>query len=263
MRAVTEYLGQKMKEEGPNVILYSFLTSQGLYWLSSMVFPYISSSYNKMDSSKKGFWCCSFVSTLHAIFLTLITLFNVYQYPEIVHEGSKNILFMNESNKFSIAVFLGYIISDILIALYYGKQWNGWLANLLHHVSVISVWGIFFNYNVGHYFACIAQLCEVTTPFVNQRWFLYESNLKHSKLYFYNGIFMTFAWFVTRIIMYSGLGIGMITTMNQWWQLGGFIFIIVNFNYLVGLFLQYFWFTKIMKGALKTLQVSKGRAKVV
>lgn len=40
---------------------------------------------------------------------------------------------------------------------------------------------------------------ELTTPFVNQRWFFEQAGLKESRLYVINGALMWLSWFVIRI----------------------------------------------------------------
>ena len=47
----------------------------------------------------------------------------------------------------------------------------------------------------------IFSFTEATTPFVNFRWFLYETDLKNSSLYAVNGLVLWLSWFVIRIAL--------------------------------------------------------------
>lgn len=99
---------------------------------------------------------------------------------------------------------------------------------------------------------------------------------KNSPIYFYNGLALTFTWFVTRILWYTFLGtindhsyficsemliviagVKVLMMRDQVFSRGvaqGSIFV---FSYVTGLLLQYFWFFKIVRGSIRVLYPPK------
>ena len=212
-----------------------------------------------MKENDKGYWCASVVSTVHSVILTILAVHVLQSDPEILR--SDDIFYKSELSRRVIGIFVGYISSDLALALYFRSRWTGWLANMIHHTSVLSVFAQFYFLNFGHYFASVSHFCELTTPFVNQRWFFYESNMKYSRIYRYNGILLTALWFLTRILLYTYAGFQMLYTYDQWLTLGYIRFAMVFCCYFIGLFLQYFWFSKIIRGAIKALRDTSNKKK--
>ena len=98
-------------------------------------------------------------------------------------------------------------------------------------------------------------LLEVTTPFVNLRYFLSQLGYKDSTLYFVNGLIMTILWFVFRICYGLYIGIWIWRMHDQIAAMPSFItrWVSIWGGYTVAYLLQWLWFVKIMKGAIKVL----------
>jgi len=232
--------------------LQAFVFYHGCYWVCRGLYPLISSTYAKLERDKKGYWCSSTISTLHSVVLVILAVLAVREDPQILN--SENVFYKSEQARKVESHFVGYLCSDLLLTIYYRVRWNGWVENLVHHLTVLTVWGQFFHYDYGHFFGGMAHFCEITTPFVNQRWFMYESGMSDTRIYFYNGLAMTFLWFVSRIVMYTYLGVVMIQTKDQWFTLQPWQYLSIYFSYTTGFFLQYFWFYKILRGAIKSIR---------
>merc|ERR1712032_1733468 len=78
----------------------------------------------------------------------------------------------------SCQIFIGYIFQDALLCLWYGSRWNGWEANLVHHVCVLIAWSQLTAGGYGQSMALVGLACEISTPFVNFRWMLYKAGMK-------------------------------------------------------------------------------------
>jgi len=220
------------------------------------VYPKISSTFDNLERDKKGYWCASTVSSFHSVVLCYLACLSLRKDPQIAYSGA-DVFYKSDAAREVEAVFVGYIFSDLLLALYYRSRWSGCVANIVHHFTVIGVWSQFFLYDFGHFFSGVAHWCELTTPFVNQRWFMHESGMAAGKAYFYNGITMTILWFITRIIVYTYLGIMMVLSGDQWLSLKPWQYCSIFFSYTTGLLLQYFWFYKIVRGALKSIRKAR------
>mmetsp|Transcript_30629 Transcript_30629/g.49115 ORF Transcript_30629/g.49115 Transcript_30629/m.49115 type:complete len:266 (+) Transcript_30629:147-944(+) len=222
-----------------------------LYWVFRISSRVLFKTYNKLERDKRGYWCASMVSTFHAVLITVLSLRALYEDPRLA--AGVDFFHTTPASLQTVRVFLGYITADLLLSIYYRARWSGWLANLIHHIALVVAWCLFVRSKGGHYFALVAHTCEITTPFVNQRWFMYEAGLKNAKVYFYNGLFMVLLWFLTRVAFYTSLGFKLFITRHQVMSLGilegGTVFVC----YFLGLMLQYFWFYKLMRGAIKAI----------
>mmetsp|Transcript_2001 Transcript_2001/g.3260 ORF Transcript_2001/g.3260 Transcript_2001/m.3260 type:complete len:253 (+) Transcript_2001:232-990(+) len=231
-----------------------FVFFQACYWLCRLVSPLVFDTYNRLESGQKGFWCSSMVSSFHAVLVTVLSSKALISEPKLM---TGDFFEYTPISLLSMEIFFGYITSDLLLSLYFNKRWNGWVENLVHHVCIIGTWTVLHQSRSGQFLAMVAHICELTTPFVNQRWFLYEANLKNGKVYFYNGLAMVFLWFATRILFYTGCGFTLQQQFGELKTLGSVPAGVVVFCYTSGLFLQYFWFYKIVRGAIKSVRASR------
>mmetsp|Transcript_4192 Transcript_4192/g.9092 ORF Transcript_4192/g.9092 Transcript_4192/m.9092 type:complete len:266 (+) Transcript_4192:323-1120(+) len=224
----------------------------GLYWMCRSGLAPMFETYRKIERDKRGYWCSSMVSTVHAALITGLSIRALVKDPSILTRG--DFFYTTPESTKAAQIFMGYIASDLLLSVWYRTRWPGWVENLLHHLCILATWGIFLNYDIGGFFTTVGQICEITTPFVNQRWFLYEAGMKTSTMYFYNGLAMVFLWFLSRIIMYSWTGVCLFSSVEQVYQLGKVKGTLVLFCYAAGFALQYQWFYRMVKGALKSLR---------
>eukprot|EP00933_Yihiella_yeosuensis_P079549 TRINITY_DN9246_c1_g1_i1.p2 TRINITY_DN9246_c1_g1~~TRINITY_DN9246_c1_g1_i1.p2 ORF type:complete len:106 (-),score=9.91 TRINITY_DN9246_c1_g1_i1:173-490(-) len=99
--------------------------------------------------------------------------------------------------------------------------------------------------------------CEITTPFVNTRWFLDKAGMKEHKIYLVNGLMMMFIWLIFRIVIYN------LSWVRLYQQREGLMALpvvnIITFLgcYITGTVLQSIWFMKMVKGARKALKASR------
>jgi hypothetical protein len=204
------------------------------------------------SSADRGYWATSIVSTFFGLSIALRCLncglsedlFQSFDIQKTTH-CSANIL----------DCCIGYFVNDLVWCLYFRTKWPGSTAILLHHVVALATCLDFRIQGVGHNLIQGIMLLEVTTPFVNLRYFLSQLGYKDSSLYVWNGFMMTLLWFLFRICygFYIGLWI---------WRMHAGIISIPSFstrwisiwgNYGVAYFLQWLWFVKIVKGASKVL----------
>ena len=110
---------------------------------------------------------------------------------------------------------------------------------------------------MGFIYLVTIMLNELTTPFINQRWFFEKADAKGTMWYTLNGIMMWVSWAFIRmgyvvfvlwlnISHWSGLAnVPMFPKFAIWFQTAIFIF------------LNTFWFYKITQGIIKALTGSK------
>lgn len=157
-------------------------------------------------------------------------------------------------------VFVAYLAYDLTNTLFWNRRWSGWVSNTIHHAMGIVCWVTIETRGVAHVLGVTAVMTELTTPFINLRWFLHETGLKESRLYIANGLLMTALWFVVRILLFGWLGLRLHAMRADLfaiprWQTG-----VLLGSFATGFALQVFWFRKIAKGAFKVLFGKKKRA---
>lgn len=235
-----------------------FLLWQVLYWAILFISPHVSSAFPRLDDEKgeKGYWAASLVSTVHAVVIVFVCILAFWQEPSLFY--SSDFFLQTPSSLLAMRIFLGYIVSDTVISLYYNSRWSGWIANGIHHFCVGLVWSQALLGEYTHGVAVVLMTMEITTPCVNLRWFLTKMNENNGMLYLVNGIAMVVMWFIFRIVGYifaawllynqrEGLLSEKIPILNRVVFLGTFS---------IGFMLMVFWFYKMVAGALKVLRKS-------
>ena len=130
---------------------------------------------------------------------------------------------------------------------------GGWKANLIHHAAALLCWSQLLTGGFAHFLGLIGIISEITTPFVNFRWFFDKGGMKGTTLYLVNGMTMTLLWFLVRILGFMFVGYRMFQMREGIAALSTGHQVTVALSYTVGYGLQWFWFYRIVKGALKAL----------
>jgi len=232
---------------------------QATYWGTRHLSEAASPTYRSLDAAKgeKGYWAASVTGIIHAIVVTVLCCIAYWQEPRLFR--ADDVYFRTGLTQFTCQIFCGYTLSDFFLSVFFGSKWPGWQANLLHHVCVIAAW---YMLALGGYFqgpATAAMVCEITTPFVNTRWVLDKAGLKNSNIYFWNGIIMLLLWFLFRVCLYGYQAVRLYQLRTGLLALPVKDIIVFPSCYFLGLLLQVFWFTKILKGAMKALGIGGKR----
>jgi hypothetical protein len=112
----------------------------------------------------------------------------------------------NMADVYPLMYFLGYLIHDCLVCLFLIKDTKSPAArqNLLHHF--LTLLGCLGNLYIGRYvttISCASLITELSTPFINLRWFLATHKNTESWVYFLNGITFTLVFFIVRNVLQS------------------------------------------------------------
>ncbi len=119
---------------------------------------------------------------------------------------------------------------------------------------------IFFSLaGVFPFIAMIRLTSELSTTFINLRWYLHTFNLKDTKLYLYNGFVILITFGLTRIVTLFPIWYLLFKAPNEykWHQIhtGYKIFVIVASLGLDSL--NIYWYYRILIGSLKHLSNKK------
>jgi len=231
------------------------------YWVACILSSFLSSAYQEMKGHLQAYWAASVVANLHAVIVVALACRALLNgWPSLV---SSNDFFISTPESLQCChCFLGYIISDLVLSLYYNTAWDGFAANLAHHIFVIVCWSQLIVGEFGQVFALGSALMEGSTPFVNFRWMLDKSGMKDHKLYLVNGLTMVILFFLLRVVGFIWMGFKLYLQRETFLSIPMLQWSTIGLCYAVGLLLQLFWFNKMFRGALKALGVTDGFQKV-
>lgn len=235
------------------VLCSSFVIFQVLFHFVSYQFSArISSGYNSLSIEKKIEWNSRVVSTCHSLLVGSFGLYLFFFDEATITDplwGDATLVNVN------IAIASGYLISDLLIIL---MNWKviGDKMFIIHHCSALAAYYFVLKRGVVAYVANFRLLAELSSPFVNQRWFFEAlQHPKFSKANVINGILMTVVFFIVRILaippmylyVYSVYGtepfIRLGFTVQFAWLSTCFVLDVMNIM----------WMIKITRGCLKVL----------
>jgi len=242
------------------VVIVSVVLWTSVFFASHRISLFLFPSYRKLESKDAVEWCSRITSNVHAVF----GVFAAVHVLQVLHDFD----FLESSviAERYFGVLLGYLSYDLAtIFLYHGNLLDWGI--LFHHFMGLLGFSFLVAHHCGAYPGSLFYFTEISTPFVNQRWFLEKSNAKQGRLYLWNGILMwctfsvrIFAAPVVLRLFYNHFD-QIVSVFGQW-----FAVIIVI---LASLFncLNAYWFWLISKGLAKAIvrtfqsRVDESRAK--
>ncbi|XP_055962564.1 TLC domain-containing protein 4 [Sorex fumeus] len=174
----------------------SFLTFQLLFHLVSSWFSAkVSTGFRKLSPQKKIEWNSRIVSTVHSLVVGILGLYILF------FDKSKDDPLWGESPlvDVNISIASGYLFSDLVILL---LNWEvvGDVGFVLHHCTSLYAFIFLLTNGVLRYIGNYRLLAELSSPFVNQRWFFEALKYpKFSKANIINGVLMMVVFFIVRV----------------------------------------------------------------
>ncbi|KAM5293881.1 TLC domain-containing protein 4-like isoform 1-T3 [Glossophaga mutica] len=247
-----------------STVLASFCVFQLLFhvvssWFSAAVSP----GFNSLSFEKKIEWNSRVVSTCHSLVVGILGLY-IFFFDEATISDP---LWGNSSlAKVNIGIASGYLISDLLVLLLHWKV-IGDKFFVIHHCTALYGFSVILREGLLQYIGNFRLLAELSSPFVNQRWFLETLKYpKFSRANVANGVLMTAAFFLARIaaippmyrLLYSVVG------TEAYARLGLLAQVSWVGSCLVLDVMNVMWMVKISRGCLKVLallrdQKARGR----
>lgn len=238
-----------------STIFASFFTFQLLFhFLSDWFSAKVSSGFNSLSFRKKIEWNSRVGSTYHSLVVGVFGLYLFFFDEATITDplwGNSWLV------KLNIAISSGYVISDLLILILYWKV-IGDKYFIIHHCTALCGYFLILKDGVLEYIGNIRLLAELSSPFVNQRWFFEALNYsKFCKANVINGILMTVVFFIVRIAvipsfygyMYSVFG------TEAYVRLGFSIQFFWVFTCVILDVMNVMWMIKISKGCIKVISL--------
>jgi hypothetical protein len=158
----------------------------------------------------------------------------------------------------TLMFMVGYFIYDLYVVIKYFSDDYG---SLMHHICAIIQHLVICTNGVCAFVQMCFVLTEISTPFVNNRFFLVDSEMKESQGYKLNGIMMFLTFLIVRVPLIAFVPYLCIIKQDQFMSLHIALRCFFAFMFLVISSLNGLWFYKITMGIVKTLVPSKNKTK--
>ncbi|XP_050370673.1 uncharacterized protein LOC126788701 [Argentina anserina] len=242
--------------------LFGMLLCKIVYRLTGLISLQSFKGYQILSNAEKVEWNNRGFSTVHAIGVAVASFYLILL-SDTFHEGHSDELIISRRSTLSdttLGISIGYFLSDIAMIFWHFPALGG-LEYVLHHG--LSMFSIFLSLisGEGQIYILMVLFSEITTPFVNLRWYLDIAGKKNSNLYVCNGVALFLGWLVARILLFIYFFVHMFLHFDQVktiFPLGFYSLLSIP---PVLAIMNLFWFWKIAKGLIKT--VSKAKHKTV
>merc|ERR1712196_503466 len=112
-------------------------------------------------------------------------------------------------------------------------------------MGAASAWTACASMRFYQWYGCFMMCAELSTPFVNMRWWLYQCDATSSKAYMYNAILMLWSFFTVRILplpllVYNGLVRDSTATRDVG---GQGLWLLLSAVHLINAAMQSYWFS--------------------
>ncbi|KAL7850674.1 hypothetical protein SRHO_G00200230 [Serrasalmus rhombeus] len=244
-----------------SVVAGSFIGFQLFFsGVSPLVSSTLTEGYGKLPPHKLNEWNSRLVSTIHALIVGLFCLYILW-FDDAVNAdpvwGDPNLV------KLNVAITCGYLLYDLLLL---ACNWStmGDSFFVCHHLAALYAYGYVLTRGVLPYFANFRLISELSTPFVNQRWFFDVLAYSRShRLVVANGVAMAVAFFLVRIAVMPPYWAKVFGTFGtpafERLGLGAQVAWIVSCVCLD--ILNVVWMYKIARGCYKVITGSSGKKK--
>lgn len=235
------------------IVCLSYVSFMFIYFvLSPTISKLTSKTYTTLKPNHIIEWNNRFTSTSFSVIVSIISLYIL----TVDHAIALSPLIYNSNLvQTNIAIVMGYILSDMTIVISNYKI-IGDLFTLLHHCFSVVGYGYALTYSVMPYFANFRLICELSTPLVNMRWFLYAAGHNKKSVYFFlNGMTMTLMFFIVRIAIIPVYWYKVFSVIDSqlWLQMKHLRYIMIVTCVILDI-INLFWFKKMLRGAIIVLR---------
>lgn len=252
------------------IVLASVIFHALLYWSSDLCFFRLKCSGNSGNKlmllllrqpagqdykTNRMNWNSRVVSNFHALIvlmLCIVVLMDMDGSGLMVHQ---RIDLLTPMSHFICCYSAGYFIYDLALIIVTYPHLGG-LGMVTHHLmGIVTVW-VVCSWQSGAFFYCAFGLTELTTFFVNLRWFLEVLDKKQSKAFVVNGALMWLTWTIARIPP-------VVLVPKVFWdnhkllfsEFPPFVTLVCVVNYVLISILNLYWWWRISAGLVKHLSI--------
>ncbi|GLT53066.1 hypothetical protein SLA2020_263620 [Shorea laevis] len=224
------------------------------YDLSQLISTFYFKSYNGLTKIQRIEWNNRGISTLHAFFITFMSLYFVFWSDLFSDPQLSGIVTFRSSplSVFALGVSVGYFLADLGMIFWFYPSLGGMEYVIHHSLSGVAVAYSMFS-GEGQLYTFMILISEVTTPEINMRWYLDTAGMKRSCAYLINGVLIFFAWLAARILLFVYIFYHVYLHYDQVIQMQTFGYLLIFVVPSALAIMNLMWFGKIIKGLKKTI----------
>lgn len=225
-----------------------------VYDLTQFLSTYYFKNYVSLTKIQQTEWNNRGISTVHAIFITIMSLYFVFWSDLFSDQRLAGFITFRSSplSTFALGVSVGYFVADLAMILWLYPSLGG-VEYVVHH----SLSGIAVSYSMfsgeGQLYTFMILISEITTPEINIRWYLDTGGMKRSIAYLINGVVIFFLWLAARILLFGYVFYHVYLHYHQVIQMHIFGYLLVMLVPSVLAIMNLMWFGKILKGLKKQI----------
>ncbi|KAL3754876.1 hypothetical protein ACJRO7_002039 [Eucalyptus globulus] len=235
-------------------VVGGILACKLVYDLTQLISALNFKSYPSLSYMKRVEWNNRAISTVHAIFITVLSLYLVF-WSDLFADYQLNDLITYRSSSLStsiLGVSVGYFLTDLGMIFWFYPLLGG-MEYVIHHLLSIASLAYAMLTSEGQVYTFMVLISETTTPGINLRWYLDTVGMKKSKAYLINGVVVFLSWLVARILLFVYIFYHVYLHLDQVNQLQVFGKLLVFVVPLALTVMNLLWFGKIIKGLKKTI----------
>ncbi|XVF87060.1 hypothetical protein PTKIN_Ptkin18bG0090200 [Pterospermum kingtungense] len=236
-------------------IFCGILAFKMAYDLTQLISSFYVRTYPDLTKIQRVEWNNRGISTIHAIFVSALSLYFVFWSDLFSDQQLSDDLFVFRSSPlstFGLGVSSGYFLSDLGMILWLYPSLGG-IEYVIHH----SFSGIAVAYSMlsgeAQFYTYMVLISEVTTPEINMRWYLDKAGMKRSGAYLINGVVIFVVWLIARVLLFGYMFYHVYLHCNQVLKMHTFGYVLVFGVPSVLATMNLMWFGKITKGLMKTI----------
>jgi len=163
-----------------------------------------------MTYEKKWFFASCILGTVHAIAIMGICFLAIYSCEEQGQTFANNETCFTTPNIWNYRVltfFCAYCTVDLFNAAVIQRDFSSGTAQTYFH-HILGIVGCIFGIYFGGFLtvtSSVSAITEMSTPFVNFRYMLYDLEIRTGSLYLVNGTLMTLSFFIFRVVFQTWL----------------------------------------------------------
>ncbi|XP_057865444.1 uncharacterized protein LOC131073095 isoform X1 [Cryptomeria japonica] len=210
--------------------------------------------YAKLTKMEQIEWNNRGFSTIHAIVVSAASIYLLFISDLFYNNDQDEPIILRSSflSNFILGVSVGYFLSDLAMIFWHYPSLGG-KEYILHHGFSMTAIGVSLYSSEAQIYVYMILLSEITTPFVNARWYLDLAGLKRSKAYLINGIALFFGWLVARIILFIFYFAHVHLHYDEVTKVKPATFYCLFTVPSLLTFMNVYWFWRIARGCTKTL----------
>ncbi|KAL6983225.1 hypothetical protein U1Q18_016616 [Sarracenia purpurea var. burkii] len=242
----------------PNIqytsVIGSIFACKMVYDLSHLISAVYFNGYSSLSNFQRVEWNNRAISTFHAIFITIVSLYFAFWSDLYLNDQFAGPLTFRSSSlsKFALGASVGYFLCDLGMIFWFYPSLGG-MEYVVHHLLSLVTVAYALLTGEGQFYTYMVLISEMTTPWINLRWYLDTAGMKTSRAYLINGMLMFIFWMVARILLFLYLLHHVYLHYDQVKLMHAFgHFLVITVPSILSV-MNLIWFGKIVRGLKKTL----------